>query len=112
MGGLTRLPKLLRTIKAAQVGFAPHMFAHVHAPVLSALGHRDVPIEWGVPGTGVDPYADSLPQPHIRDGRMEPLPEGPGFGTLVNPAWLAEQTVDDPDGVVRAVLAASSRIET
>jgi L-alanine-DL-glutamate epimerase-like enolase superfamily enzyme len=107
MGGLTRLPRLLRTIDAAHAGFAPHMFAHIHAPVLSALGHRDVPIEWGVQGTGVDPYADSLPQPQIRDGRMEPLPEGPGFGTLVNPAWLAEQTVDDPDGVVRAVLTAS-----
>lgn len=105
MGGLTRLPSLLRTISAAKASFAPHMFAHVHAPVLSALGHRDAPMEWGVPGTGVDPYADSLPQPIVRDGRMDPLPEGPGFGTLVNPAWLAEQTVDDPDGVVRAVCA-------
>jgi L-alanine-DL-glutamate epimerase-like enolase superfamily enzyme len=110
MGGLTRLPRLLRTIEAAHVGFSPHMFAHVHAPVFSALGHRDVPIEWGVPGTGVDPYADSLPQPRIRDGRMDPLPEGPGFGTLVNSKWLSEQTVDDPDGVVRAVLAASAGV--
>lgn len=110
MGGLTRLPSLLRTIGAAKADFAPHMFAHVHAPVLSALGHREAPIEWGVPGTGVDPWADSLPQPTIRDGRMDPLPEGPGFGTLVNPVWLAEQSSDDPEGVVRSVLAASPRL--
>ena len=75
------------------------MFGHVHSRVFAALGH-DVPIEWGVPGSGVDQFADSLPQPVVRDGLMEPLADEPGLGPQANPAWIAEQIVDDPDGVV------------
>ena len=41
------------------------MFAHVHSQVFSAWGFTDCPVEWGVPWTGVDPYADSLAQPTI-----------------------------------------------
>jgi hypothetical protein len=79
------------------------MFAHVHSQVFGALGH-DVPVEWGVPGTGVDQFADSLVQPVIVDGGlMEPLPEQPGFGPLVNAGWLGEQDVDDPDGLVASL---------
>ena len=79
------------------------MFAHVHSQVFGALGYTDVPIEWGVPGTGVDQFADSLRQPVLRDGRMDPLPEEPGFGPLVNADWLASEDVDDPDGLVRSL---------
>ena len=57
------------------------MFAHVHSQVFSAWGFTDKPIEWGVPWTGVDPYADSLAQPEIiAGGLMKPLPQEPGFG--------------------------------
>jgi len=104
MGGLTRLRPLLAELTAAGVAFAPHMFAHVHSQIFGALGY-DVPIEWGVPGTGVDQYADSLEQPLVRGGRMAPLAPAPGFGTLVNPEWIAAQTLDDPDGVVADLLA-------
>jgi hypothetical protein len=48
----------------------------------------------------VDQFADSLSQPIIRDGLMEPLPSGPGFGELVNVDWIRQQIVDDPDGVL------------
>jgi len=99
MGGITRARPMIEACRAAGTAFAPHMFAHVHSQVFAALG-EDVPIEWGVPGTGVDQFADSLAQPTIVDGLMEPLPQQPGFGTLVNPPWLAEQDVDDPDGLV------------
>ncbi|HEU4704052.1 MAG TPA: enolase C-terminal domain-like protein [Conexibacter sp.] len=98
-GGITRLRGILEQIETAGAQFAPHMFAHVHSRVFAALGH-DVPIEWGVPGSGVDQFADSLPQPVIRDGLMEPLADEPGLGPQANPAWIAEQIVDDPDGVV------------
>ena len=57
----------------------------------------------GRPGTGVDQFADSLRQPVLRDGRMDPLPEEPGFGPLVNADWLASEDVDDPDGLVRSL---------
>ncbi len=98
-GGITRLRDIIEQIDVAGAQFAPHMFGHVHSRVFAALG-RDVPIEWGVPGSGVDQYADSLPQPVIRDGLMEPLDDEPGLGPQANPAWIAEQIVDDPDGVV------------
>lgn len=99
MGGVSRLRGLIETCERAGLTFAPHMFAHVHSQLFSALGH-DVPIEWGFQGTGVDPYADSLRGPSIVDGRMEPLLEGPGFGDLVNLDWISTQVVDDPDRIL------------
>jgi L-alanine-DL-glutamate epimerase-like enolase superfamily enzyme len=106
MGGITRARPTIEACERAGTAFAPHMFAHVHSQVFGALGY-DVPVEWGVPGTGVDQYADSLAQPTIvENGLMEPLPEQPGFGRLVNGPWLAEQDVDDPDGLIRELAAA------
>lgn len=99
-GGITRLRQILSDIDEGGVRFAPHMFAHTHSRVFAALGYDDVPIEWGVPGSGVDQYADSLPQPIVRDGLMEPLADEPGLGPQVNPGWVAEQIVDDPDRVL------------
>jgi L-alanine-DL-glutamate epimerase-like enolase superfamily enzyme len=100
MGGITRAQPMIDRCESASTAFAPHMFAHVHSQVFGGLGH-DVPVEWGVPDTGVDQFADSLARPTVVDGLMEPLPEQPGFGPLVNAEWLAEQDVDDPDGLVR-----------
>jgi len=98
-GGITRLRDTVAQISERGVPFAPHMFAHVHSQVFAALGH-EVPIEWGVPGSGVDQFADSLRQPVVRDGLMEPLPEEPGFGPLFNAPWIAEQIVEDEDGLL------------
>jgi L-alanine-DL-glutamate epimerase-like enolase superfamily enzyme len=99
-GGITRIRPIAKTIKAAGKMLSPHMFPHIHSQVFGALGYVDSPIEWGIPGTGVHPMDDSLVQPVVRDGMMDPLPELPGFGTLVDPAWIARQTVTDPDGVL------------
>ena len=77
------------------------MFGHMHSQVFAGLGYTNAPIEWGVVGSGVDQFADSLRQPVIRDGLMEPLPELPGFGTLVNADWARAQIVDDPDGILK-----------
>jgi L-alanine-DL-glutamate epimerase-like enolase superfamily enzyme len=104
MGGITRARPMIEACQRAGTEFSPHMFAHVHSQVFGALGH-DVPIEWGVPGSGVDQFADSLRQPVIRGGRMEPLPEEPGFGPLVNAPWFASEDFDDPDGLIRALNA-------
>jgi L-alanine-DL-glutamate epimerase-like enolase superfamily enzyme len=98
MGGITRGRKLIEQCLQAGVKFAPHMNGIVHSQVFGALGHADVPVEWGVPWTGVDPIADSLRQPEIAaDGLMKPLPEEPGFGTLVNRDWVLSQPYEDPD---------------
>ncbi len=44
------------TCEAAGTQWAPHMFAHVHSQVFPGLGYTP-PVEWGVPGTGVDQFA-------------------------------------------------------
>ena len=31
---------------------------------------------------------------------MDPLPQAPGLGTLVDPAWIATQQVSDPNGLL------------
>ena len=99
-GGLTRLPGILESIVDRGVRFSPHMFPHIHSQILSALGYTDVPIEWGIPGTGVHPMDDSLAQPAVEDGLMAPLPEAPGFGALVDLAWIGAQRVVDPFGLL------------
>ncbi len=104
MGGLTCARTLIDACDRAGTAYAPHMFAHVHSRVFGALG-ANVPIEWGVPGTGVDQYSDSLEQPIVREGMMDALPEAPGFGELVNQDWLAEQDIDDPDRLLASTLS-------
>ncbi|MEO5884563.1 MAG: enolase C-terminal domain-like protein [Candidatus Limnocylindrales bacterium] len=99
-GGITRLRGIVAAATARGVAVAPHMFPHIHSQVLGALGRTDAPIEWGIPGTGVHPMDDSLLQPVVRDGLMDPLPALPGFGVLVNPAWIADQQVNDPHGLL------------
>lgn len=98
-GGITRLREIVADATARGVSIAPHMFPHVHARVLGALGHR-APIEWGIPGTGVHPMDDSLEQPTLVDGDMLPLADDEGLGELVDRDWIAAQRVDDPLGVL------------
>jgi L-alanine-DL-glutamate epimerase-like enolase superfamily enzyme len=100
MGGITGGRRIVDECLRANVAFSPHMFAHVHSQVFSGWGFPDVPIEWGVPWTGVDPYADSLAQPRIlNDGKLQPLPRQPGFGNLLNRDWARSQPHDDPDRI-------------
>jgi hypothetical protein len=60
----------------------------------------EAPIEWGIPGTGVHPMDDCLDQPVVLNGYMEPLAGSPGFGVLVEPGWIANQVIKDPDGLL------------
>lgn len=100
MGGITRGRQIIEECLKSGVAVAPHMNAHVHSQVFSALGYTGVPIEWGLPWTGVDPFADSLAQPVItKDGLMEPLCQALGFGELVNRDWVSSQSFHDPEGI-------------
>jgi L-alanine-DL-glutamate epimerase-like enolase superfamily enzyme len=101
MGGITFGRSVIQTVADAGLGISPHMFPHIHSQVFAGLGYTDVPIEWGVPGTGVHPMDDPLRQPTLLPGGlMAPLPEEPGFGPLVNSDWIREQRYDDPDGIL------------
>lgn len=101
-GGITRLRQIVPALAERGVRMSPHMFPHVHSRVLAALG-QTVPIEWGVPGTGVHPMDDSLGQPSIHDGVMDPLPEEPGFGRLIDPQWINTQEFRDPSGALEGL---------
>ncbi len=104
MGGIPRGRRVIDQVLDAGLAFAPHMFPHVHSQVLAALGHTDVPIEWGIPFTGVHPMDDPLPQPTILPGGlMAAIPEGPGFGHLVDADWVRSQPHDDPAGIVASL---------
>jgi L-alanine-DL-glutamate epimerase-like enolase superfamily enzyme len=97
-GGITGLRQALAQA-AGRADISPHMFPHIHARLAGALG-LDVPIEWGVVGTGVHPMDDGLERPTLVDGRMEPLSAEPGFGDLVDLDWISHQEVDDVDGLI------------
>jgi hypothetical protein len=79
------------------------MFPHVHSRLLSAIGIEDAPIEWGIVGNGVDQVSDRFSRPTLVDGRMEPLPQDPGFGMAIDPEWLAAQSVEDPHDLIGAL---------
>ncbi len=101
MGGISGGRRVIEQALEAGLEFAPHMFPHVHSQVLSAWGFTDVPIEWGLPFTGVHPMDDPLPQPQLTEtGFMQPLEEGLGFGRIVDPDWIRSQPHDDPDDIL------------
>ncbi len=102
MGGITGGRAVIDECLAAGVDFGPHMFPHTHSQVFSAWGFDDKPIEWGVPWTGVHPYDDALAQPEIIErGLMKPLPQGPGFGKMIDKAWCLSQPHQDPDNILQ-----------
>ena len=104
MGGITAGRRVIDQALEAGLAFAPHMFPHVHSQVLSGWGFTDVPIEWGIPDTGVHPMDDPLPQPRLlAGGLMEPLPEAPGFGRIVDVDWIRSQPHDDPDRILDGI---------
>lgn len=99
-GGVSRMPSIVEQARRAGVAISPHMFPHVHSRLLPGIGATEVPIEWGLPATGVHPWDDSLEQPQVADGMMLPLDDAPGLGRLINLVWLGNQEVHDPDGVL------------
>ena len=99
-GGVTGLKKSLERARLAQVKVSPHMFPHLHSRLLPIFGFKDVPIEWGIPGTGVHPMDDGLEQPIIENGMMKPLTTTIGLGKLVDYEWITKQQVSDDFGAL------------
>jgi hypothetical protein len=79
------------------------MFPHFHSRLLPIFGFKDVPIEWGIPGTGVHPMDDGLEQPVIVDGMMKPLSTSIGLGAIIDYAWVTQQQLTDELGVLNAL---------
>jgi L-alanine-DL-glutamate epimerase-like enolase superfamily enzyme len=105
-GGITGLQNSLDRARIAGVKVSPHMFPHLHSRLLPIFGFKDVPIEWGIPGTGVHPMDDGLEQPIIVDGFMKPLETSIGLGKIVDYDWITKQQISD-EHVVLADIPAS-----
>jgi L-alanine-DL-glutamate epimerase-like enolase superfamily enzyme len=99
-GGISGLSRVLERAKSAKVEVSPHMFPHLHSRLLPIFGFNDVPIEWGIPGTGVHPMDDGLEQPVIENGRMLPLALCIGLGKIVDLDWIRNQEVSDHLGAL------------
>jgi L-alanine-DL-glutamate epimerase-like enolase superfamily enzyme len=97
-GGVTGLRRVLGELGTTR--FTSHMFPHVHSRLFSALGVEGVPIEWGIPGNGVDQVSDTFSRPVVVDGEMAPLPQEPGFGMRIDPDWLRSMHPDDPHHLI------------
>src|SRR5262249_10659135 len=102
MGGISGGPEGVSRCMGAGVEISPHLFGHVHAPVFAALGIES-PIEGGFPGDLVDPFEGSLEPPTVSDGRMQPFLPAPGFGAIVNRAWLSAIWADDPSNIIDSI---------
>jgi len=102
-GGITGLRKSLTQAKFAGVKVSPHMFPHLHSRLLPIFGFKDVPIEWGIPGTGVHPMDDGLEQPVIVDGKMKPLGTSIGLGKIVDYDWITKQQITDEHGALTGI---------
>jgi L-alanine-DL-glutamate epimerase-like enolase superfamily enzyme len=108
-GGISGLTRVLERARGANVQVSPHMFPHLHSRLLPILGHKDVPIEWGIPGTGVHPMDDRLEQPVIKEGRMLPLAPSVGLGKIVDLEWIREQEVTDNFGALEEIPTEAKR---
>lgn len=104
-GGVTGLQSSLERARVAGVKVSPHMFPHLHSRLLPIFGFKDVPIEWGIPGTGVHPMDDGLEQPVIFDGLMKPLTTSIGLGKIVDYDWITKQQVSDEFGALKEIPA-------
>ena len=102
-GGISGMIRIVEDAKAAGIPIAPHMFPHFHTRILDGLNVGEYPAEWGIPGAGVHPMDDSLEQPQMSGGVMAPLQEDPGFGRVVDPAWLNKQEIHDDDEMLEAL---------
>jgi L-alanine-DL-glutamate epimerase-like enolase superfamily enzyme len=102
-GGITGLQKTLDQARNAQVKVSPHMFPHLHSRLLPIFGFKEVPIEWGIPGTGVHPMDDGLEQPVISNGMMRSLSPSIGLGAIVDYGWVTKQEVTDEFGALNEI---------
>jgi L-alanine-DL-glutamate epimerase-like enolase superfamily enzyme len=101
MGGVTGFRRLLHAASEAGVAVSPHIYPPLHAPLLCGLGATGAPVEFGRAGNGVDPLSESLWEPVLEDGLVEP-PAGAGFGFSFLREWMLGQELHDPSGIFTA----------
>lgn len=95
MGGLTRTLELCKMADAAGFSITPHsanlsLVTICTAHLLAAIPNAGPYLEFSIEGPDYYPWQHELflGDPfHIDGGRMK-VPDGPGWGVEINPAWL------------------------
>jgi L-alanine-DL-glutamate epimerase-like enolase superfamily enzyme len=99
MGGLTRTLRVARMAEAAQLPCMPHsanlsMVTLFTMHMLCAIPNGGKYLEFSIEGADYYPWQEGLfvRSPYeVSDGHVN-LPDEPGWGVVVNPAWLAKSS--------------------
>lgn len=95
VGGLTRALRVAAMANAAGIPCVPHsanlsMVTVFTLHMMGAIENAGPYVEFSIEGPDYYPWQDGLFSPALeaRDGKVQ-IPEDPGWGVEVNPAWLA-----------------------
>ena len=99
VGGVTGFLAAARAASGAAT-LSCHVHGHLHAQLLRGLG-LDGWVEFGRPGSGVDPLGDDL-LPEVEDGTVPPLALG-GHEPALDEERLAQLGCEEPAAVLRGL---------
>jgi L-alanine-DL-glutamate epimerase-like enolase superfamily enzyme len=95
LGGLTRTLRVAKMAQAAGLSCTPHsanlsMVTVFTLHMMGALENAGPYVEFSIETSDYYPWQDGLYSPALqaRDGKVQ-IPDGPGWGVEINPAWLA-----------------------
>ncbi len=96
LGGLTRTLRVAAMARAAGLPVTPHsanlsMVTVFTLHLMGAIQGAGPYVEFSIEGPDYYPWQDRLFEPALvaRDGKVA-IPDGPGWGVEVSPAWLAQ----------------------
>ena len=95
VGGLTRALRVAAMARDAGLICVPHsanltMVTVFSLHMMGAIGNAGAYVEFSIEPTAYYPWQEGLFSPALeaRDGKVQ-IPDGPGWGVEINPAWLA-----------------------
>ncbi len=98
LGGLTRTLRVVALAQAAGLPVTPHsanlsLVTVFTLHLMGALAGAGPYVELSIEPADHYPWPDGLYAPALvaRDGKVG-IPDGPGWGVEINPAWLAQAT--------------------
>lgn len=98
LGGLTRTLRVAALARSRALPVTPHsanlsLVTVFTLHLVGALEGAGPYVEFSIEGPDYYPWQDGLFEPALiaRDGKVQ-IPDGPGWGVQINPAWLARAT--------------------
>jgi L-alanine-DL-glutamate epimerase-like enolase superfamily enzyme len=98
LGGLTRTLRVVAMAGTRGLPVTPHsanlsLVTVFTLHLMGAIEGAGPYVEFSIEGPDYYPWQEGLftPALEVRDGKV-PIPDGPGWGVKINPAWLARST--------------------